>query len=131
MKTPAREPAFHKIALSPRLSAVAVVTIIITAVPVVLPAFRADVLAVDPMMPARHVARDPNHLIVAGPIAGAMVVVWLVPNLDCDASRSNGGGKKNARRNNGDEQKFVFNHFTTDHARSALANTFLVAHNTF
>ena len=122
MKTPAREPAFHKAALSPRLSAVDVVPIM-PAVPVVLAAFRADVLAVDPMMPVRHVARDPDHLIVAGPIACAMVVVWLVANLDCDASRSNSGGKENTRCNNGNEQKSVFNHFTTDHARIALANT--------
>ena len=67
--------------MSPSLSAVDVVPIIITAVPVVLAVFPADadVLAVDPMIPtARHVSPDPNHFVAAVPIARAMVVVWLV-----------------------------------------------------
>ena len=125
MKTPARDPAFHKTALLPKLSAIVGAMIIMLAVQVVVVVFPADVMAVDPVMPdARHVARDPNHFIAAAPIARAMVVIWPVANLDFDASRSNSGGKKNIRRNNGDEQKFVFNHHTTDHARAALANTF-------
>jgi hypothetical protein len=127
-ETPAREPAFHKTALSLLLSAVVVAIIIAV---VVVAAFPADVMAVNPMMPeARHVARDPNHCIVSVPIARAMVVEWPVANLDFDASRSNSGGNKNTRRNNGDEQKLVFNHCTTDHAHTAVANAFLVARNT-
>jgi hypothetical protein len=104
MKTPAREPAFHKTALSfctrharpyTKLSAVVVaviaVSIIMTAVPALVAVLSADVMAVDPVMPARHVARDPDHFIVVGPIARAMVVEWLVANLDCNALRSNSG----------------------------------------
>ena len=110
MKTPAREPAFHKTALSfcarharpyTKLSAVVVaviavfaviaVSIIMTAVPALVAVLPADVMAVDPVMPARHVARDPDHFIVVGPIARAMVVEWLVANLDCNALRSNSG----------------------------------------
>ena len=87
MKTPAREPAFHITALSLRLSAVIVATVImaivIAAVEVLPAVFPADVLAVNPMMPeARHVARDPNHFIVAVPIARAMAIEWPVANLD-------------------------------------------------
>jgi hypothetical protein len=85
-----------------------VVSIIMAAV------FPANILAVNPMVPARHVARDPDHFIVIVPIALAMVVEWSVANLDLDAIRSNGGRNKNARRNNDSEQKFVFNHCTTD-----------------
>jgi hypothetical protein len=83
---------------------------------IIVPAvFPAEVMAVNPMMPeARHVPRDPNHFIVARPIALTMVVEWPVANLDFDAIRSNSGRKKNTRRNNGNEQKFVFNHYTTD-----------------
>ena len=54
-----------------------------TSIPVVLTVFPTDVLAVNPMMPeARHMARDPNHFIVAVPIARAMRVEWSVANLD-------------------------------------------------
>jgi len=55
---------------------------IMTAIRVLLAVFPADVLAVDPMMPARHVAWDPDHFIVVGPVTGAMGVKWLVANLD-------------------------------------------------
>ena len=68
------------------LSAVAiamfVLSIIITVLPVVPTLFAANVLAVDPMPVARHVARDPNHFIVVVPIARAMVVERPVANLD-------------------------------------------------
>ena len=60
-----------------------------------------------------------------------MRVEWPVANVDFDADRSNSGGKKNARRNNGNEQKFAFNHIALIHARTALANTLLVARKTF
>lgn len=53
-----------------------------------------------------------------------MAVEWPVANLDLNAIRSNSSRKKNTRRNNGDEQKFVFNHYITDHGRAAPANTF-------
>ena len=48
-----------------------------------------------------------------------MVVEWPVANLDFDALRSNRGGKKDARRNNGNEQKFVFNHTPLIRARAS------------
>jgi len=92
---------------------VVVVMLIMTLVPVVLAVLPASVLAVNPMMPAPHVPRSPNHFIVVVPIARAMVVEWFVANLDLDI-RSNGGRNNNARRNNGSEQKFVFNHCTID-----------------
>jgi hypothetical protein len=100
-----------------------VLSIIMTILPVVPALFPADVLAMNPMMPLA-VARDPDHFIVAVPIACAMIVEWPVANLDLNAICSNSGRKKNTRRNNGDEQKFVFNHYVTDHGRAALANTF-------
>src|ERR1700680_4078748 len=88
--------------------------VITTIVRFVLAMLPASVLAVNPMVPALHVPRSPNHFIVVVPIARAMVVEWFVANLDLDAIRSNGGRNKNARRNNGSEQKFVFNHCTID-----------------
>ena len=85
LKAPAREQAFQKTVLSPGLSAVVVamivLLIIMTVLPVVPALFPADVLAVNPVMPL-GVARDPHHFIVAGPIAGAMVVEWPVADLD-------------------------------------------------
>jgi hypothetical protein len=135
MKTPARKPAFQK--LSDRLGysrrslsrgsilTLAVLNIIMVVVPAVPAVFRADVMAVNPMMSVRHVARDPKHFIVAGPIARAMVVVWPVANLDLNPLGSNSGRKKETRRNNGDEQKFVFDHYPADHAPTPLANTSL------
>ena len=58
-----------------------VLLIIMTVLPVVPAVFPADVLPVHPMMPL-VVARDPQHFIVAVPIAGAMVVEWPVANLN-------------------------------------------------
>lgn len=55
--------------------------IIMAVLPVVLAVFPADVPAVSPMMPL-VVARDPDHFIVAVPIARAMVVERPVANLD-------------------------------------------------
>jgi len=86
-----------------------VLLIIMAVLPVVPTLFPADVLAMNPMMPLA-VARDPNHFVVAVPIARAMVVEWPVAHPDLNAIRSNSSGKKNTRRNNGDEQKFVSNH---------------------
>jgi hypothetical protein len=79
--------AFDVANLSPVVAAMFVLSIIlsivVTSIPVVLAVFTADVLAVNPMMPeARHVARDPDHFIVAVPIARAMVVERPVANLD-------------------------------------------------
>ena len=72
--------------LSPVVDAIIILVIMpiaMTPVPIVMAAFSADVLTVNPMMPeARHVAWDPNHFIVAVPIARAMVVEWPVANLD-------------------------------------------------
>ena len=136
MKTPAREPAFHETATLTAVSceiltAVVASIIIVVAIPIVPAMFSADIVAVNPTMPTRHVARDPNHFIVVRPIARAMVVEWPVANLDFETIRSNSGRNKNTRRNKGDEQKFVFNHWVTNHAHTALANTVLVARNTF
>jgi len=86
-----------------------VLSIIMTVLPVVPALFPADVLAMNPMMPLA-VAPDPDHFIVAVPIARAMVVGWPVANPNLNPIRSNSGGKKNTRRNNDDEQKFVSNH---------------------
>ena len=91
-----------------------VVMLFVTLVPLVLAVLPAGVLAVNPMVPALHVPRGPNHFIVVVPIAVAMVVKLFVANLDLDAIRSNSGRNKKARRNNGSEQKFVFNHCATD-----------------
>jgi hypothetical protein len=98
------------------------------AVPFVPPVFAADVLTVNPMVSEmRHVAGDPDHFIVAVPIALAMVIERPVADLDFNAVRSNSGRNKNARHQNRSEQKFVFNHPATDHALIVLANTALVA----
>ena len=118
------------------LSAVAVVvvvlTIIMSSIPVVAAAFAAHVLTVDPMMSVvRHVAWDPNHFIVAGPIARAMVIKWSVADLDRDALCSHSDWSDNARCNNGGEQKFVFNHPPTDHEPTVPANTVSVSRDTF
>jgi len=60
-----------------------ILLIIMTSIPFVLTVFPTDVLAVNPMMPeTRHVARDPNHFVVALPIARTMVVERPVANLD-------------------------------------------------
>jgi len=60
-----------------------VFSIIMTSIPFMLAAFSAHVLAVNPMVTeARHMARDPDHFIVAVPIARAMVVKRPVANLD-------------------------------------------------
>jgi hypothetical protein len=97
-----------------RFVVVSIIMPIVMAVRVVLAVLPASVLAVNPMMAGAHVPGSPNHFIVVVPIAVAMVVKLLVANLDFDAIRSNSGRNKNARRNNGSEQKFVFNHCTTD-----------------
>lgn len=94
---------------------IVIMSIVVSIIAIVVASvFTADVMAVDPMMARCHVARDPNHFVVASPIARAMAVVWPVANLDLDAIRSNSGWNKNTRGNKGDEQKFVFYHDTTD-----------------
>ncbi len=76
---------FRKLYYRPVLSAVVVAMIVLLIIMMVLPVvpalFSADVLAVNPMIPLA-VARDPDHFIVASPIAGAMGVEWPVANLD-------------------------------------------------
>ena len=60
-----------------------IMAVVMARIPVVLPVLSADIPAVHPMMAeARHVARDPNHLIAAVPIAWAVAVEWPVANLD-------------------------------------------------
>jgi hypothetical protein len=88
-----------------------VVTSVVTAVPAVVAAvLSADVMAVNPTT-SGPVARDPNHFIVARPIAWAMPVVGPVAYLDADALGLNSTKrKKNAGPKKSDEQKFVFNH---------------------
>ena len=69
--------------LSAETVVLVVLTIIVLSIPVVLAAFPAHVLTVDPMMSVmRHVAWNPNHLIVASPIARAMAVERPVADLD-------------------------------------------------
>lgn len=84
---------------------------VVMLVPTVMAAmFSADVMPVNPMMP-RPVAGDPNHFPVARPIAGAMAVIGPVADLNAEALSANSGSrKKNAGPNQGDEQKFIFNH---------------------
>jgi hypothetical protein len=104
--------------------------VIMMAIQLVLAVFSADVMTVHPMILARHVAGDPDHLIVTLPILRAMVVKRPVADLDINADGSNSGRNKNARHQNGGEQKFAFNHPPTDHATIVLANTVLVARDT-
>jgi hypothetical protein len=83
--------------------------------------FPADVMAVDPL-PAvvGPMARDPNHFPIACPIAGTMAVIGPIAYLNAKTLRANRACRnKNAGRNQGDEQKFVFNH--TPFNRSAEA----------
>lgn len=101
-----------------------IVAVVRARIPVVLVVLSADVLPMNPMMSeVRHVPRDPNHFIAAVPIVRAMVVIWPVAKLDGDALCSHSNWSENARCNNGDEQKFVFNHSLTDHVSSISANT--------
>jgi hypothetical protein len=111
--------------------AIVVAMVFMVARPLVLAVFSADILAMNPMVPVmRHMARNPDHLIVAVPIVLSMVVKRPVANLDLNATRSNSGRNKNARHQNGGEQKFAFYHPPTDHALIVLANTVLVARDT-
>lgn len=78
---------FRKLRYRPTLSTISVAlvvfSIITTSIPVVLTVFPTDVLAVNPMVTeARHMAWDPDHFIVAVPIARAVVVERPVANLD-------------------------------------------------
>jgi hypothetical protein len=91
---------------------VVIIVIIVVIIMVVVAVLAADVMTMDPVMAVSHMTWNPGHFIVARPIARAMAVVWPVANLDFDPLRSNSGGKKETHRNNGDEQKFVFNHNT-------------------
>jgi hypothetical protein len=85
--------------------------IVIVVVIIVVAVLAADVMTMDPMVAVSHMAWSPCHFIVARPIARAMIVEWPVANLDFDPLRSNSGGKQDARRNNGDEKKFVCSHY--------------------
>ena len=58
-----------------------VLLIIMMVLPVVPAMLAADVLAVNPMM-VLVVARDPDHLIVAVPVARSMVVKRPIANLN-------------------------------------------------
>lgn len=89
---------------------IVIVVMIVMAI-IVVAVLAADVMTMDPMVAVSHMAWSPCHFIVARPIARAMIVEWPVANLDFDPLRSNGGGKKDARRNNGDEKKFVYSHY--------------------
>jgi hypothetical protein len=85
---------------------------VMMAVPVVAPMFSADVMAMNPLTPVPGpVAGNPNHFIVAGPIAGTMAVVGPVADLDAEALRLDSGdrNKSTGRKHRGD-QKFFLNH---------------------
>lgn len=105
--------------------------LVMVAIPIVPTVFFADVVAVNPMMPGAHVSGDPNHLIVTVPIAWPMIVVGPIADLNFNIFGSNRRRYKNARHHNGGEQKFAFDHPSTDHAPMILANTVLVVRNTF
>jgi hypothetical protein len=89
-----------------------VVAPIIMVVVVVASILAADVMAVNPVAAVvGPMARDPNHFPVACPITGAMAVIWPVAYLNAEAlSADSGCRKKNAGRNQGDDQEFVLNH---------------------
>ena len=78
--------AFDVVGLSLVVGAVitlVIMPIVMAPVPIVLAAFSAHILPVNPMVTgARHMARDPDHFIIAVPIARAMVIEWPVANLD-------------------------------------------------
>lgn len=89
---------------------IAVIPVIPAVVALVAAVLSADVMAVNPMTP-RAVARNPNHFVVARPIAWAMPVVGPVAYLDADALGLDSTNRnKNAGPKKSDEQKFVFNH---------------------
>lgn len=109
-----------------------IVTVVVAPVPIVAAMFSADIMAVNPMVPkAGHVAGYPDHFVFTTPIARAMIIKWAVANFDLDAIGSNSCRDQNARRQNGQEQKFVFRHAVTDHARVPAANTVLVVRHAF
>ena len=95
-KTPARRPAFAKAANRSRLAAesvanvfvnflvtfVAIFETVLEAAVLEMTAVRtAHVMTMDPPAPGT-VAGDPNHLVVARPIARAMTVIRPVANFD-------------------------------------------------
>ena len=64
---------------------VLIVLIVMMMVPIVLTMFSPNVVAVDPMLPvSRHVTRDPDHGVIAVPIAGPVAVIGAVADLNLD-----------------------------------------------
>jgi len=60
-----------------------------------------------------------------------MTVEWPVANLDFEALRPNSGRQKDTRRNDDQEEKFIFDHYTLMITGAPpVANAFLVAGNT-
>lgn len=74
----------------------------------IMPMFAADVVAVNPMMMIlRPMAGHPDHLIITGPIAGAMGVVRPVADFDADPCRLGSGPESKARgADRGEQQCF-------------------------
>jgi len=71
---------------------------VVMAIPVVVAAvFAADVMTVDPVVAViGPMARDPNHLPIARPVAGAMAVIGPVAYFDAEALCRNGSRENDA-----------------------------------
>src|SRR5213592_3985997 len=82
------------------IAVIAVIAGIIVAVatfPIVPAMFATDVMTVDPTMTVLGpVAWDPDHFIVAFPVAGAMSVIWPIPDFNPESLRRKGSGENNA-----------------------------------
>jgi hypothetical protein len=79
--------------------------------PIIVPTvFGPRVVTVDPMMFVSHVARNPDHFIISGPITWAMAVVRSIADFDLDGARPQSSRRKEARRDSGDDNKILFIH---------------------
>jgi hypothetical protein len=85
------------------VAAVIIPAVVVTAVAAMAAVRAPDVVAVNPTTAdAGAVARDPNHFVVARPIARAMAVVRPVTNRNADTLGFNDSRRdEDARRNNG------------------------------
>jgi hypothetical protein len=82
-----------------------IIMVIMMAVKIMAAMLPTDVMTVNPLLVVMGpMARDPNHFIVARPIAGAMAVIGPVPNLDAEALRRNCGRENDARGRERGEQ---------------------------
>jgi hypothetical protein len=69
------------------IAVVIVMTFVAVAIVVVMAVFAATIVAVDPMI-VRHMTGNPDHLVVAIPIAVAMAMIGPVAHLNFYAIRA-------------------------------------------